>query len=163
MKTIEKTEGRLERPRASRSAAPNSSRPQHEARRLLLLLGADPLEMHNAVLRGLPFAMITEWQKLYKMTAADTLRILQISERTLARRRETGRLDRLESDRLIRIAKLFAQATRLFNGDANAGRDWMCKEQRSLGNVIPVELAMSEVGAQEVERALLRIEHGVFA
>jgi putative toxin-antitoxin system antitoxin component (TIGR02293 family) len=96
-------------------------------------------------------------------TQAEVQRLVQIADATLARRRRAGRLDPVESDRLLRMARIFDLATTTFDGDTAEARGWLSRPQRVLGGAVPEELATTEVGAQEVERALLRIEHGVFA
>ena len=48
-------------------------------------------------------------------------------------------------------------------GDAENAREWLIHPQRGLGNVVPVELAKSEIGAREVENLLGRIEYGVYS
>ncbi len=127
------------------------------------VLHAEPLALHTAVMQGLAYDALEDFRRTFALSLAEAIRVVQIPERTLARRRQAGRLQPQESDRLVRIARLFARATRLFNGDTSEARAWLSRPQRVLGNAVPLELAATEVGAQEVERALLRIEHGVFA
>ena len=48
-------------------------------------------------------------------------------------------------------------------GDAEAARGWLGKPQKVLGGAVPWDLARTELGAREIETAIGRIEHGVFA
>jgi putative toxin-antitoxin system antitoxin component (TIGR02293 family) len=147
---------------ARRVSAPGKRVPQPVSR-LADVLHAEPLALHTAVMQGLAYDALEEFRRTFELTLSEAIRVVQIPERTLARRREAGRLHPQESDRLVRIARLFAQATRLFNGNTTEARAWLSRPQRVLGSAVPLELAATEIGAQEVERALLRIEHGVFA
>jgi putative toxin-antitoxin system antitoxin component (TIGR02293 family) len=87
--------------------------------------------------------------------------LAQITPRTLARRKEQGRLDPEESDRLMRVARIFGQAMELFGGHAAKAADWLSRPLRALGQKIPLEFAKTDVGAQELEHIIGRIQHGI--
>ncbi len=90
---------------------------------------------------------------------ADTL---GISESKWSRRirRPSGRLSLVESDRLYRIARIFALAKDVFENEERA-IEWFRRPQFGLGDRIPLDLINTEVGAREVESLLLRIEYDV--
>ena len=85
-----------------------------------------------------------------------------IPPRSLARSTAKGRLSPEQSDRVLRAARLFEQATAVFGGDPDAARSWLETPARSLGGEAPLAMAATEVGAREVEAVLGRLEHGVF-
>jgi putative toxin-antitoxin system antitoxin component (TIGR02293 family) len=95
---------------------------------------------------------------------ADTIlaQIVDISPRTLTRRRHEGRLQPAESDRLWRIGHLFERASKLLGGPAKA-REWFKRPKKALGGKTPIEYTDTEPGINEVENLLGRIEHGVFS
>ena len=66
-----------------------------------------------------------------------------------------------ESDRLLRVSRVFGRALELFEGDRDAAATWLTSPQRALGGLVPFELAKTDVGAQEVERLVGRLEHGI--
>jgi putative toxin-antitoxin system antitoxin component (TIGR02293 family) len=84
-----------------------------------------------------------------------------ITHRTLARRKKAGRFGADESDRLVRLSRVFARAIELFEGDVEGARSWLMRPVLGLGNAIPFEMARTEVGAREVERLIHQLEHGV--
>jgi putative toxin-antitoxin system antitoxin component (TIGR02293 family) len=131
--------------------------------RLIGLRAADPLSLHESVKAGFELASLDRLQHALGLSQTEVIQLVQIPKRTLARRRREGRLRPAESDRLLRVTRVFHQAVTLFDGDTGEARAWLSRPQRVLGGRIPLALATTEVGAQEVERALLRIEHGVFA
>jgi putative toxin-antitoxin system antitoxin component (TIGR02293 family) len=90
--------------------------------------------------------------------------VVSISPRTLQRRRATPKpmLDRVESDRVARVARLYALAAEVLGSD-DAARTWMLTRNRSLDNARPFALLETEGEAREVEDALGRIQHGTFA
>lgn len=87
--------------------------------------------------------------------------ILGISKATWHRRRLTGRMGAHESDRVVRLARLFGLAAEALEGGDNA-RAWLTSPQFGLGGEVPLEHAGTEVGAREVEDLLGQIEHGVY-
>jgi putative toxin-antitoxin system antitoxin component (TIGR02293 family) len=72
-----------------------------------------------------------------------------------------GRLQPDESDRLVRAARIFAQAVGLFEGDEEAARRWLTSPQPALGGSTPWDYAATEIGAREVENLIGRLEHGI--
>lgn len=132
----------------------------------VLLLGMRPpesLRLLRMVRTGLTFSALERFQEGLRFSPEQVARLLQIPARTLARRRQAGRLRPEESDRLLRVARVIARALELFNGKWSAARHWLETPQPTLGGVAPLELAETEFGAHQVESALGRIEHGVFA
>ena len=112
--------------------------------------------------RGLPYKALLQFQKSSGLSIATISRLLRIPQRTLMRRRATGRLDPNESERLLRIAGVFDDAIRLFAGDVDGARHWLNTPSKELDNQPPLEFAKSEIGAREVHDFIGRLEHGVF-
>jgi putative toxin-antitoxin system antitoxin component (TIGR02293 family) len=84
---------------------------------------------------------------------------LAISKRSLQRRTALGRLARLESDRLYRLARLMALAVYFLDDQERALR-WFKRPNRALGGVAPLQLIDTELGARQVEEVLGRIGYG---
>jgi putative toxin-antitoxin system antitoxin component (TIGR02293 family) len=85
-----------------------------------------------------------------------------MSRSTLQRRKAAGRLTSQESDKVVRFSRLLRLAADLF-GSVERGRAWLKHSQRGLGGAVPLDFAQTEVGAQEVERLLGRIDYGVYS
>jgi len=89
--------------------------------------------------------------------------LLGISEKTLSRARAgQGRLDAVASDRLFRVARIVALAIEVLE-DRQRAVHWLKRPQIGLGGRIPLALLTTDVGRDQVEKLLLRIEHGVYA
>lgn len=132
----------------------------------VVLLGLnefDSVRLLRIVERGIVYSSFVRFQRNLDVTQARLLDLVQIPQRTLTRRRQEGRLRPDESDRLLRVSRLFGRAIELFDGDADAARKWLSTAQTVLGGAIPLDLAKTDLGTREVERAIGRIEHGVFA
>ena len=86
-----------------------------------------------------------------------------MSPRTLTRRKKERKLSAAESDRLVTVSRLLAQAVELFEGDKDKALRWFMQSNRALGKLSPLEMAGTETGAREVENLIGRLEHGVFS
>ena len=130
----------------------------------VILLGLREYEtraLHRRVERGLSYGAVERLQRNILLSLHAMAALLSIPPRTLARRKERGRLDPAESDRLLRLSRVVAKAIALFDGDFHAARSWLFASQRALGGVPPIEFAKTEVGAHEVEGLIGRLEHGI--
>ena len=89
--------------------------------------------------------------------------LIGISNKTLQRARGTRkRLDAVTSDRLFRTATIVALAGQVLE-DGERGIAWLGKSQMGLGGRVPFTLMTTEAGGDQVEKLLLRIEHGVYS
>jgi putative toxin-antitoxin system antitoxin component (TIGR02293 family) len=111
---------------------------------------------------GLPVNELQDLQTRLDVPMEKLAPILGISKATLHRRKESGKLDVSESDRVIRFARLLGRAIETME-DEEAARQWLRSPQVGLGGAIPLEYAETEVGAREVENLLGRIDLGVYS
>ena len=100
-------------------------------------------------------------KNLLKISDNMLSKIVHIPQRTLTRRRQDGRLRPDESERVLRIAKIYDKALEVFETEI-ATENWLKKPSRGLGYKVPLEYADTEPGAQEVLKLLGRMEHGIF-
>jgi putative toxin-antitoxin system antitoxin component (TIGR02293 family) len=137
---------------------------QTERERLISILGLDPKRrgFTELIHAGFPVSSFTAVTK-YTDVPQEWLSFV-INSRTLQRRiaKPDPRLDVGESDRLFRVARIYALAERVL-GSVETARNWMSTPNRSLDNVRPFDLLATETEAREVEDALGRIADGVFA
>jgi putative toxin-antitoxin system antitoxin component (TIGR02293 family) len=119
-----------------------------------------PLEAATLVKAGLPFAAVVRLQRASGLTRQRIKQVAGISEGSFARRKASGRLTPGESERLLRISRVFELATALHDGDANAARHWLETPIPALADHRPLDLADTEPGAREVEDLIGRIGHG---
>jgi len=112
--------------------------------------------------KGLPVSSVLHMATSLRAAESDLLPIIGMSDRTLQRRRKENKpLDPVESDRLYRLAKVYARAIDVFENEEVA-LDWLKARNRALGDV-PVMLLDTEAGTGMVERVLTRIEHGIYS
>jgi putative toxin-antitoxin system antitoxin component (TIGR02293 family) len=111
---------------------------------------------------GLNFRAVQNLQKALAIPMESLASVLGMSRATLHRRKNQGKIDKAESERLVRYQRLLKKAEDVF-GDAKNAREWLTHKQAGLGNVVPLEFAKTELGAREVENLLGRIEYGVYS
>ena len=120
-------------------------------------------ELLGQVKEGLQYNSLENFVRKSHFPKEEAFHLIRISPRTLARRKEKGRLSPEESDRLVRAARIVSLTLRLFEGDADAAHRWLKTSQPALGDATPFEYARTELGAREVEALITRLEHGVFS
>jgi len=130
---------------------------------LLGLRAFDWSELMRITARGLAFEALAHLQRNTGLSIESLLDWLQISSRTLARRKQQGRFLPEESDRLLRASRVFGKALELFEGDRDAASEWMSSAQPALGGDTPIEVSRTELGSREVENLVGRLEHGVYS
>lgn len=121
------------------------------------------LGMADAVARGLPEKSLERVKESLGLTDEEMAAALGLSGKTIGRlRAERAPLSTVTSDRLYRMARLYALASDVLEEPA-AARDWLKEPQLGLGRRVPLELMTTEAGAREVEDLLGRIEYGVLS
>lgn len=128
---------------------------------LVGLRSQDPFYIFRRVEKGLAFTALERFQRNSGLSTGDLAEAVVIKLRTLHRRKEQGRLEPDESDRLLRVSRVFGRALELFEGNAESARQWLATRQNALGGERPMVLAKTDIGAREVEALVDRLEHGV--
>ena len=120
-----------------------------------------PVETVIASLRtGLPADRIETLRATLDLSMNRLAAVLSIPPSTLSRRRKEGRLDRDESERTFRLARLVERAAQMA-GSVDGGVRWLKAPQYALGDQAPLDYADTEPGARVVENLIGRIEHGI--
>jgi len=88
--------------------------------------------------------------------------ILDLSVKTIERKRSDDRLDRHTSSHVIEIAKVVEHAMAVFE-DEDKVRDWLAAPNRALNGMRPLELFHMPTGLAFVNTVLGRIEEGVYS
>lgn len=120
---------------------------------------ASEKDMRDAIREGFPPAVVHELMRASGLTLKELASALDLSPRSLQRRRRSGRLARYESDRLYRLARIIALAGD-FLGDRGRALRWLKRPNRALGGIPPVAALDTELGARQVENILGRIAYG---
>lgn len=116
-------------------------------------------DMREAIRDGFPPAVVKELMRTSGFTLKELASALDLSPRSLQRRRRSGKLARYESDRLYRLARIVAIANE-YLGDHERAMRWLKHPNRALGGLAPIAAIDTELGARQVESILGRVAYG---
>ena len=116
-------------------------------------------DLRDAIREGFPPAVVEELMQASGLTLKELAESLDLSTRSLQRRRRSGRLARFESDRIYRLARIVAMARQNL-GSSDLALRWLKRPNRALGGSAPIAAIDTEVGARQVENVLGRIAYG---
>ncbi len=119
-----------------------------------------PLGFVPALRKGFRYAVLRRTSDRIGLPFEEVVEALGMSKRTLARRKIEGVLSPAESERLLRFARIVERARDVIGAERAAA--WLRRPNRALGGAAPLSLLDTDVGAQEVEDVLGRIEYGVY-
>ena len=108
------------------------------------------------------FTSVEHLAKRLSVDASTVLDLMGIPPRTRARRRQDGLLRADEADRLLRIARVFGEAIRIFGSEEKA-RLWLKTPTPLFEDSAPLTWLDSDGGAHAVSEELVRIDFGDFA
>jgi putative toxin-antitoxin system antitoxin component (TIGR02293 family) len=112
---------------------------------------------------GIPVSALTALALELDVERKVLAKVVGISERTLSRRLANGaRLSPEESDRMMRVARVFAQ-TKDTLGSAEKASRWLQKRNIALGGEVPLDILDTDAGRHDVETILRRIEYGIYS
>lgn len=116
-------------------------------------------DLQAAIREGFPRQVIDEVMERADLSLKELAAALDLSPRSLQRRRRQARLARYESDRVYRLARIIALAKSSLGSRTLAAR-WLKRPNRALGGDVPLAVIDTEIGARAVENVLGRIAFG---
>ncbi len=140
-----------------------------EAKRIARVLGgrvvlgksvASIEDLEEMVTEGLPKVALRTAVRRVFLAAREANRYLYriVPEATYKRR--AGRLRASESERTERLARVIAAAESAWDDQEDA-REWLTKPHPELGERTPMECALTELGARQVESLIDRLQYGL--
>jgi putative toxin-antitoxin system antitoxin component (TIGR02293 family) len=122
-----------------------------------------PDDLAQLARKGLPAGSLTALAGRLRLGHAALSQKLGIPQRTLTRRlSQASLLTPAESDRTIRMARVYAHAVEMI-GDEEKATAWLLTPNRALGGERPLDQLDTDVGARLVEDILGRIAYGVYS
>jgi putative toxin-antitoxin system antitoxin component (TIGR02293 family) len=113
---------------------------------------------YEDIVQGIAAATVKRLIDNGTLAAKQVYRVIPM--RTFNRRLAKGEpLKVSESDAIARLLRVTEMARRIF-GDTEFAGQWLTLPNPVLKNQIPIELAATDVGARDVEAALLHFAHG---
>src|SRR6266536_2748539 len=122
-----------------------------------------PDDLAQIVRKDLPASSVTALAGKLHLANSVLSRKLGIPQRTLTRRLSQGSLlTSAESDRTVRMARVYANAVEMI-GDEDKAIEWLGTANRALGGERPLDQLDTDTGARMVEDILGRIAYGVYS
>jgi putative toxin-antitoxin system antitoxin component (TIGR02293 family) len=119
-------------------------------------------QLEECAREGFPLGVLLELVERAVLSSAELYGWI-IPRRTLAhRQRRKQRLSLEESNRVSRVARIYALALETFGAQETATR-WLRKPLRQFRGRTPMEMLETDLGAHQVEVLLGRISHGLAA
>ena len=122
-----------------------------------------PGDLAHLIRTGLPAASVTALAERLHLVNGALSRKLGIPQRTLTRRlSQASPLTPAESDRTVRMARVYAHAVQMI-GDQDKAIEWLNTPNRALAGDRPLDQLDTDTGARMVEDVLGRIAYGVYS
>jgi putative toxin-antitoxin system antitoxin component (TIGR02293 family) len=120
-------------------------------------------DLAELVREGLPANSVIALAEKLDLGNAALSRKLGIPQRTMTRRlSQHSRLSAAESDRTVRLARVYATAVEMI-GNKEKAVEWLRTPNRALAGERPLDQLDTDLGAREVEDVLGRIAYGVYS
>ena len=111
--------------------------------------------------KGIKKQSVTRLAELMDIPMKDIAALLNISYKTLGRKKETDTLDSISSSISIEIAETISKGLSVFEDSDKLSR-WLQKENRALQGEKPIDLLNTPTGIKMVNKVLGRIEEGIY-
>ena len=112
--------------------------------------------------KGIPKLSVMNLADVMNIPMKDMAAMLNLSYKTLGRKKSTDTMDNLVSSLSIEIANTIAKGLSVFE-DTIKFNHWLQKENRALQGKKPFELLNTPTGIRLVNRVLGRIEEGIYS
>ncbi len=110
--------------------------------------------------KGLQKKSLTTLAAVMSIPMKDMAQLLNISYKTLGRKRNDDTMDRLSSSLVIEMAQMVAHGLAIF-GDQDRLRKWLQRSNQALKGQRPLDLMNSPTGLRLVGSVLTRLEEGI--
>ncbi len=129
--------------------------------RVAAMAALPPLEQIETIREGIAAQVFDQIAVAVGVGKEALARTLNINPQTL-RKRKSRVLSPSEAEKSLRVARIFAFAAEVLDGDEEARR-WLSDKIPALGGKRPLDLLDTDIGAQQVTNLLGCIKWGIYA
>jgi putative toxin-antitoxin system antitoxin component (TIGR02293 family) len=119
-------------------------------------------DLDRLIHEGLPVSAFRYVIESLEQPEKMVLEVIGISRTSLGRRKRSGRLGFVDSERAVRLGAVIALGKVALGSTCAAGQ-WLLKRNGVLGGMVPLKLLQTDVGARQVEAVLGRALLGGFS
>lgn len=117
--------------------------------------------LNHSINDGLNASCLKLLQNELALNSLELSQLLNISIRTLSRRKSSGKLNKNESQSVFLLAIMIVIANKVLADHGSALR-WLKSPKKALNGISPLEHANSDQKIEKLINILHQIEHGVF-
>jgi putative toxin-antitoxin system antitoxin component (TIGR02293 family) len=119
-------------------------------------------EVLARIRQGIPPTMFDQVAAALGLPTATLAQKLGIARRTIVRKQGAGApLSTEASEKVLRVARICNLARSLFASNKSISQ-WLSKPDGALGNIAPIDMLDTDLGARAVEDLLRSLAHGQF-
>ena len=118
-----------------------------------------PIEVGSSQLTG---DIISDFQEETGLETGLMMKALGMKKSYFYAIRQGGSLKDREKDALIAISQILEKGKGVFDGSEEDLQSFLHTPNENLGNIRPVELLETEIGRKELNKALDRIDYGIY-
>ena len=123
---------------------------------------SSPFDFITASSKGLPKLSVINLATVLGIPIKDMAGLLNVSYKTLGRKKPTDVLDNITSSLSVELAYTISKGLSVFEDTGKFNR-WLHKENRALHGSRPFDLLNTPTGVKLVNQVLGRIEEGVYS
>ena len=110
---------------------------------------------------GASASILSELKQRLAISDLELVAVVGIPRQTLLRRVKQGQLNRHESDRAARLARVYNAALEFYDYQHESAVGWLKHPNPALGGETPLEHSDTDQGAEDVITVLHRLAHGI--
>ncbi|RAJ10990.1 putative toxin-antitoxin system antitoxin component (TIGR02293 family) [Chitinophaga skermanii] len=120
------------------------------------------LDYLDLSIHGIPKSSIISIAEYLDIPMKDMADLVNLSPKTLERKKNTDLLSEVVSSQAIEIASTIAHGIEVFD-DMETFKHWLNKENRAIAGKKPLEIMNTATGLKIINTILTRIEEGVYS
>jgi len=117
--------------------------------------------LNHSINDGLNASCLKLLQNELALNSLELSQLLNVSIRTLSRRKSSGKLNKNESQRIFLLTIMIVIANKVL-GDHGSALRWLKSPKKALNGISPLEHAKSDQKIEQLINMLHQIEHGIF-
>ena len=120
------------------------------------------LELEQVVPLQLDGEIVQEFQMASGLDYKTMIQVLDIAQSTYYKIKKGETLKEAQKWALVSVAQIIKKGVRVFDDNHENFMEFMHTHHHNLGNLKPIDLIVTEGGRKELDKALDRIDYGVF-
>ncbi len=131
------------------------------AKAIRSVIPQDPLARVALIREGIKKRQVLQLREAMNVGSAEFAQLLNVDQKTISLKTQSDRFNPRVTERALEMARVYELGLSVFN-DQDKFYSWLQKPLSQFQGKTPYSFLDTNEGAELVENALLRIEHGVY-